>query len=376
MTIETRFDGSGLGKARKDARGFLVVPARPARTGILTYRRADGSTVRELRRDEDVFAPESLETYAGASVTVGHVVENVTPANVRALEVGVVASAGRRDGAFVAADVCIRDKATIERVESGELVELSAGYSVSMDHTPGEFEGQRYDAVQRVIRINHLALLPKGGGRSGSDVRLRLDAHSAYLDEEDASSATQREDDAGNAPAAEATRMATVMVRLDGRDVEFSAEGAAAVAKLQSDLDKTTARADAAEAKVTKATADLAAATDPQVRADSVKARVQLEKTAAKVLGDDDLAALSDRDVRVKAISKASPEFKCDGKSDDYVAAAFDTLVASAKVRNDGLEVVSAIVGAAKVGTPAESGLTLEQARAKRNDAANAAGSK
>lgn len=378
MTLETRFDASGLGKARKDARGFLVVPARPARTGIQTYKRADGSTVRELRLPADVFAEASLESYAGASVTIGHPPGGVTPETVGEHEVGVAPSPGRADGRYVDATLSIRRADAIKRVESGELVELSVGYAVRIDATPGEYEGERYDQIQRDIVVNHIALLPKGGGRAGSEVCLRLDAHSAYLDEEVASSETQRSDDAGSAPATEATRMATVMVRLDGKDVEFSAEGAAAVAKLQSDLDKATARADAADSKATKAATDLAAAIDPAVRADSVRARVGLEKTAAKLLGDEDVSALSDRDVRIKAISKASPEFKCDGKSDDYVAAAFDTLVVSAKLVNVGLAVTSAIVGGAvsQEGRGDAAETTLSQARAKRNDAASAAGSK
>lgn len=350
MSTETRYDASGLGKARRDARGFLVVPARPARTGILTYRRADGTTVRELRRDVDVFAPESLETYQGASVVIGHQ-GDVTPANVKALEVGVVTSAARQDGSFVAAELSIRDAAAIARVESGELVELSAGYAVEIDPTPGEHEGQRYDQVQKSIRVNHVALLASGQGRSGSDVRLRMDAHSAELVDDDASS--ERKDDAGQSRK-ETVRMK--VIRIDSKDVEFSDDGAAVVSKLQSDVEKATARADAAAVKLTeaeaataKAKADLTAATDPKVRADSVKARVGLEKAASKVLGDEDVSALSDRDVQVKAITKIVPAFKAEGRSDDYVSASFDAHVLTAKAVDQGLAVTQAVIGASTV---------------------------
>jgi len=178
--IEHRHDASGLGKARRDARGFLIVPARAARTGILTYRRADGSTFKELRTEDDVFDPASLETYASAPVTVGHR-GDVTPSNVRDLEVGVVSGTVRRDGEFVATELSIRDGDTIAKVESGELVELSAGYTVKVDKTPGIYNGERYDQKQTNIRVNHLSLLPKGNGRSGGDVRVRLDDGSAVL---------------------------------------------------------------------------------------------------------------------------------------------------------------------------------------------------
>jgi hypothetical protein len=39
---------------------------------------------------------------------------------------------------------------------------LSAGYELDLDPTPGEYQGRRYDAVQRNIRINHVAAVPLG----------------------------------------------------------------------------------------------------------------------------------------------------------------------------------------------------------------------
>lgn len=56
---------------------------------------------------------------------------------------------------------------------AGGKVELSAGYKCRYDFESGEFEGQQYDAIQRDIRANHLALVERG--RSGSDVAV-LDA--------------------------------------------------------------------------------------------------------------------------------------------------------------------------------------------------------
>lgn len=46
-------------------------------------------------------------------------------------------------------------------IEGGEK-ELSAGYFHDVDWTPGVFAGQPYDAAQRNIRANHLALVPRG----------------------------------------------------------------------------------------------------------------------------------------------------------------------------------------------------------------------
>lgn len=54
-----------------------------------------------------------------------------------------------------------------ELIDSGK-VELSPSYRCDYDFTPGVFDGQKYDAIQRNIRGNHLALVDKG--RTGPDV--------------------------------------------------------------------------------------------------------------------------------------------------------------------------------------------------------------
>lgn len=181
MPQEFRFDAHRLdGRVRKDGRGFAVVPARVTRTGVFEYKRADGSTVRELRHPDDVFAPDHIASVEQAPVTIGHPAEHVSPSNVRALEVGVARDA-RRDGNFVAATLSVRDAAAIAKVERGELRELSLGYQLYIDRTPGVYEGARYDQRQIGLRVNHIALLPPGGGRAGRDVCLRLDSSAALL---------------------------------------------------------------------------------------------------------------------------------------------------------------------------------------------------
>ncbi|MGL5431928.1 MAG: DUF2213 domain-containing protein, partial [Plesiomonas shigelloides] len=55
-------------------------------------------------------------------------------------------------------------------IESGKC-ELSAGYTAKYDFTPGvTADGEAYDAVQRDIRINHVALVPRA--RAGRQARV------------------------------------------------------------------------------------------------------------------------------------------------------------------------------------------------------------
>lgn len=147
------------------------------RVGILEYRNPDGSIRREFRPPEEVFHPESLASLAGAPVLDGHSTW-VTPETFSTHSRGhVVEGTPRQDGELVAADLVVQDAGTLKRVERRDLSEISCGYTCGViDPTPGEWNGKRYDCVQRAIRYNHVALLPAGTGRAGRECALRLDA--------------------------------------------------------------------------------------------------------------------------------------------------------------------------------------------------------
>lgn len=163
-------------KPRKDSRGGLRIPATPTRVGIFVYRNPDGSQRRELRPADEVFSKESLESLAGVPLTVGHPDTPVTATNWRKVSVGHVCDNVRPAGQLVETDVYVTDSEPVSGVESGELIELSCGYDCDLEVTPGVYQGQNYDMIQRNIRYNHVALLPKGYARGGSEVRLRLDS--------------------------------------------------------------------------------------------------------------------------------------------------------------------------------------------------------
>jgi hypothetical protein len=85
--------------------------------------------------------------------------------------------AGAADGEFVATTIVVENADAIRAVEQGKR-ELSCGYECELEEKPGvTADGQRYDAIQRNIRGNHVALVTKG--RAGPDVRLRMDANDA-----------------------------------------------------------------------------------------------------------------------------------------------------------------------------------------------------
>lgn len=173
--VTRRYDAGKLDKVERTPQGGIRAPARLTRVGIFEYRNPDGSVRRELRPPEEVFAKDSLASLRGAPVTHLHVAE-ITPGNFGMFAKGHVGDNVEKDDIYVAADVVIQDGQIVALVESGQLVEISLGYQALMDETPGTWNGEPYDAVQRSIRYNHAALGPKDWGRAGGNVALRLDS--------------------------------------------------------------------------------------------------------------------------------------------------------------------------------------------------------
>ena len=174
LTRVTRLDSVQAGKAEWTGEGFLVDKPVVTSVGIFEYRNKDGSARRELRLPEHVFAPESLASYRGKPVIVTHSAGFVTSENAPEEVIGTILSEGIPDGDDVRAEIIIHDTDAMKR--SG-MKELSLGYNLVLDETPGEWDGRPYDAVQTEIRINHLALVNKA--RAGEEARLNIDGESA-----------------------------------------------------------------------------------------------------------------------------------------------------------------------------------------------------
>ena len=165
-----RLDAVSVPKAYFTPEGFLKDKPILTSTGIFEYSNPDGSVRRELRLPEDVFSPESLRSYKGKPIVVTHDAGLIDKNNVAQNQIGTILSEGERSGNNVVAEIIIHD--TDEMKDAG-FKELSLGYNLDLDETPGEWNGQHYDARQKNIRINHLALVRDA--RAGEQARLNLD---------------------------------------------------------------------------------------------------------------------------------------------------------------------------------------------------------
>jgi len=170
LTRVQRLDSIPLDSTYFTTEGYLIDAPIVTSVGIFEYS-DKGGIRRELRLPEHVFAEESLDTYEGKPVIITHNAGRVDRHNVDDEHVGTILSKGYRDGDDVRAKVVIHNTDEVKR--SG-LRELSLGYDLDLDETPGVWNGQPYDAIQTNIRINHLALVKEA--RAGDQARINMDS--------------------------------------------------------------------------------------------------------------------------------------------------------------------------------------------------------
>lgn len=165
-----RIDSISMDQTYYTDEGYLVDHPIVTTCGIFEYKNGDGSTRRELRLPENVFDKKSLESYKGKPIIITHDAGEVDKENVRREQIGTIMSEGYRDGDSVRCEIIIHDT---NALKSCGLKELSLGYSLDTDDTPGVYQGEKYDCIQKNIEINHLALV--GEARAGETARLNID---------------------------------------------------------------------------------------------------------------------------------------------------------------------------------------------------------
>jgi hypothetical protein len=167
LTIDTK---------RRTHDGYLTVNARVAKAGnVQIYTGAEVGkpelpTVRVFRPADEVFSEDTMRSFAHRPVTLGHPSESVTSRNWDGIAKGWSDGEVARDGDFVRVSMLLADALTIKEVEDGTR-ELSMGYDCQLDFTAGVSpSGEAYDAIQRGIRSNHIAVVKRA--RGGPELRL------------------------------------------------------------------------------------------------------------------------------------------------------------------------------------------------------------
>ncbi len=315
MTISHRIDRAEI-RSYTTQQGYLRADAWLTRSGVFSYRNSDGTLRREYRPDSEVFDAPSLDTLQLVAVTDDHPPIWLDSANTKSFAVGKVGQDITQDGRWVRATVQVDDEIVQQKIRDGK-VELSAGYEVEFDPTPGVTpEGLEYDGIQRNIRYNHLSVVERGRASDGLErAALKLDA---ALQSEHLETPTPHRN----------VEEVTMKLKINGERFDAAEELADALQAereaVQAKLDAEQARADAAEDKAKGLEKELAAANDSAKFDAAVRARVSLERESAQVLDSDDLAGMSDREIREAVVAKLCPEAKLDSVSDAYLAGRFD----------------------------------------------------
>lgn len=346
--------------------GGVRVRARIARVGVLRYSDGTGRTWGEYRPPEEVFAEDSLATLRGATVTDLHPQGLVTAESYRDLARGHAHDdVGAEGDRYVVASLAVNDASLARMVLDGERRDVSAGYTCEVEPTPGVSpEGEPYDGIQRRIRFNHVALGPRGWGRSGTDVGLRMDG--AAFEVSAGSSAAVME----TKSMKRTLKVRGVEYRLDGDNPEDDkvkqaiSDMEAEMPKKDADNAALLAQLEAAQKALTEAVGEVAklkaqmSAEQPapvvteemvpeEVMDAAIARREQLRADAAVILGDEAVKALKPAEIKRSALAKLS--VKTDGLDAKLVDTLFTGAVAAAKAtkpterRNDSLDALNRV---------------------------------
>lgn len=322
------YDRVSTGNTRRTADGYLVAEAKVARTGIQEYLGSEMGmpekpVVRVYRPEEEVFSHDAMNTYAYRPMTNNHPSEQVTSENWKDLSIGHTGSDVARDGEFVRVPLVMMDQKAINDYEAGKR-ELSMGYEAEIIFQDGVTpDGQKYDAIQKNLRMNHLALVDRA--RGGDQLRIG--------------------DDNPNPPKEKHTMsdIKTRTIMVDGLSVETTDAGAQAIEKLQGDLRKANQSLTDTQATHKQEIADKDREfAKVEAERDELKGKqlsdADMDKKVqeradlvakAKALHDADYSGKSDADIRKEVVKAKVGDAAIEGKSQEYIDARFDILVES-----------------------------------------------
>ena len=329
----SRYDYGQVTKSEVTDEGYLKVWCKAARVGTQLYTRGDGTQVREYRPEDEVSNPDSLASFGMKAVTLNHPKVLLDSKTTKLHQVGHAGSHVRFSDGFVEVALVITDQDAIDAVQRGDAQEVSAGYRVDYDPTPGVTpNGESYDGIQRNIKVNHIALVARA--RAGREARLLLDS----CDRNDAVADIE--------PPSNSPVISMARITLDGLDIELPADAAGAVQSFVKETGRTQAelqqKLDAQEEKIQAVVTEK---TEAQDRIDASQERIaELEKQLAEAVAAseqrDDAAEINDAvNKRLEALNKFAPimpeDYKFDGEDEAQIMAIAYQNVFEKEARSD-----------------------------------------
>lgn len=240
-----------MSNRQNDVNGFFLVKNNPiSRVGVFDYL---GSSIgapipnkiyRVLRPPEELGSQECIDSFklmpfVDDHTMLGDADEGLTPAEQKGVH-GVIGETINFDGKTLKATLKVFSSKLSKLIADGKK-ELSLGYRCVYEMASGVYHGESYDAIQRNIRGNHIALVE--AGRMGPEVAV-LDHFNFTIDSKEivSMSIEKTVEDQGKA-------LADVTKLVNGLDEKMSKLLAAqdADAEAKAKLEKETAEKEAAD---------------------------------------------------------------------------------------------------------------------------------
>lgn len=379
-----RIDSSStLGEPEQLDNGFLRVPIRAARTGILIYHDELGTERKELVPPEELFKKESMRSILHRPVTNQHPFpitdsKEITPTNFRRFGVGWTGiSAGSADGRFLDVESFIGDEDAIRKIIN-ERPQVSCGYKTDLVYEPGWWsnseqkyvlesagygqdgvgktppfsDGEHFDAIQTNRTYNHIAMCEKG--RAGSEVKFVLDSDDNIVvtvgdkrKQEEAMAKVKIGDKEHEVPAEVAEHIKELKSKGENDAVEIkklndamqkfsgqkeSEEGEEGEEEGESKDSIRRKDAEAMKGKCDALQKKLDEATDPKKLAGAVKERMAVINAAINHLDAaviDKMDEMSNLEIMSAVVKADDPECKLDSATEGYIKGRFEIITRS-----------------------------------------------
>lgn len=161
-----------------DDNGWWIIKDNPlSKVGIYPYlgKQIDDSLepnkiYRVFRPAEELLNEETVKSFNLVPLVNDHemIGKDFKPAEEKGID-GIIYNPRVAHGDMLIGNIKIYSEKMMDDIKNGKK-ELSMGYTCTYDLTPGDWDGQHYDVVQRNLKGNHVALVDRG--RMGSDVRV------------------------------------------------------------------------------------------------------------------------------------------------------------------------------------------------------------
>lgn len=336
-------DRVGVGETKQTAEGYLVATARVARTGVQQYYASElgdialkagfkpNDVVRVYRHPDQVFADETLNSITRVPVTLDHPPESVNAENWSKYAVGEVGDAYSKDAEWIVVNPMIKDSAAIQAARSTHK-EISMGYEAGIVKAR---DGIDADFEMTNIRMNHLALVPRG--RAGSQARIG-DSWGAHPVQDFQPGDTPKTEKGGRM----SDQLKTVV--LGDKAVQVAVTDVAAIEQYKADMQRKLDDAEAAKKKsdeekdeeIGKLKADLKKAKDEAIiDVDAlVAARTELVAKVHAIDAKIDPAGKTDAELRKAAVAAKLGDEMIKGASEAEINGMFKAIAKDAKPHN------------------------------------------